>query len=409
MKNKITIITALLLSVLWSFGQSGISKNISGLIVDESQKPIESANISLLKTTDSSTVKTISSDKKGGFSFFNVSKGRYFISISSVGHATFYSPAFEISGDNRLIQLGTIALKQETRELKSVSVVGTKPFIEQKADRMIVNVDASPSNTGSSVMDVLEKSPGVTIDKDGNISLKGKQGVTVMIDDKPTYLNATQLASYLKSLPSSAISQLEIMTNPSAKYDAAGNSGIINIKTKKNKTKGFNGSVTLTHTQGVYPKPSGSINLNYRTGKANFFFNAGYSHWEGFQDLDINRNYLAQNGKDVTSIFSQHTDMKFTNPELNAKLGMDYYLSDKTTFGFVLSGFKNNEDDRSSSTIFLKNPDNIIDSIVYSPSTNNGKWKNGAVNLNFRHQFDSAGTEITADADFMNYTSGSSQ
>jgi len=409
MKNKITIITALLLSVLWSFGQSGISKNISGLIVDESQKPIESANISLLKTTDSSTVKTISSDKKGGFSFFNVSKGRYFISISSVGHATFYSPAFEISGDNRLIQLGTIALKQETRELKSVSVVGIKPFIEQKADRMIVNVEASPSNAGASVMDVLEKSPGVTVDKDDNISLKGKQNVTIMIDNKPTYMSATQLASYLKSLPASAIDQLEIMTNPSAKYDAAGNSGIINIKTKKNKTKGFNGSLTITHTQGVYPKPSGSINLNYKTGKANFFFNGGFSHWEGYQNLDINRNYLDSTGKNITSVFTQHTAMKFVNPEFNAKIGMDYYVSNRTTVGFVFSGFHSVETNNSSSTIFLKNPDNNIDSIVYSPSTNKSTWKNGSLNLNFRHQFDSSGTEITADVDIIKYVSSSNQ
>ncbi len=99
-------------------------------------------------------------------------------------------------------------------------------------------------------MDVLEKAPGVTLDKDDNISLKGKQGVTVMIDGKPTYLSATQLADYLRSLPASAIDQIELMTNPSAKYDAAGNSGIINIKTKKNKMKGFNGNINLTHIAG---------------------------------------------------------------------------------------------------------------------------------------------------------------
>src|SRR6202022_793295 len=112
-----------------------------------------------------------------------------------------------------------------------------------KADRMVINVDASPANAGSTALEVLERSPGITVDKDDNISLKGKQGVTIMIDNKPTYLSASQLASYLKSLPASAIDQIEIMTNPSAKYDASGNSGIINIKTKKNKTRGFNGSV----------------------------------------------------------------------------------------------------------------------------------------------------------------------
>jgi iron complex outermembrane recepter protein len=409
MKNKIIIITAFILTTLSSFAQSDKTKNISGLIQDESQKPIESASISLLKPADSSTIKTITSDKKGNFSFYNVANGKYLINISSVGHSPFYSPAFEISNDKPLVQLGTIALKQETKELKTVSVVGIKPFIEQKADRMIVNVDASPSNAGATVMDVLEKSPGVTVDKDDNISLKGKQNVTIMIDNKPTYMSATQLASYLKSLPASAIDQLEIMTNPSAKYDAAGNSGIINIKTKKNKTKGFNGSLTLTHTQGVYPKPSGSINLNYKTGKANFFFNGGYSHWEGYQNLDINRNYLDSTSKNITSIFTQHNVIKFVNPEFNAKIGMDYYVSNKTTVGFVFSGFHSVENNNSNSTIFLKNADNIVDSIVSSPSTNNSTWKNGSLNLNFRHQFDSLGTELTADIDIIKYVSLSDQ
>ncbi len=191
-------------------------------------------------------------------------------------------------------------------------------------------------------MDILEKSPGVTVDKDGKISLKGKQGVTVMIDNRPTYLTANDLANYLKSLPASAIDQLEIMTNPSAKYDAAGNSGIINIKTKKNKAKGFNGSVTLTHTQGVYPKPSGSVNLNYRNGKVNLFLNAGYTHWEGFQDLDINRQYFntVPTGKVLNAIFTQQTNMKFTNPEANLKVGVDYYLDKKTTIGLVVQRFQ---------------------------------------------------------------------
>ena len=274
----------------------------------------------------------------------------------------------------------------------------------------MINVDASPTNAGSTALEVLERSPGVTLDKDDNISLKGRQGVTIMIDNKPTYLSASQLASYLKSLPASAIDQIEIMTNPSAKYDASGNSGIINIKTKKNKTRGFNGSVTLTHTQGVYPKPGGSINLNYRNGKANFFLSAGYSHWEGFHDISINRNYLDSGvAKRINSIFTQQTNMHFTNPELNVKFGLDYAVSNKTTIGFVVSGFRNKEQDRSFSNILLKDPNNNIDSIVYSYGTSNTTWKNGSVNLNFRHQFDSTGRELTIDLDYVRYSSGSDQ
>jgi len=409
--KKITVLLVSLISLsFYSFAQEAHEKTkITGSVTDENQKNIESASVSLLKAADSTSIKTAASNKAGRYQFDGVGYGKYLLSISAVGHATAYSALFEISANSTSIELKTISLKNKSVELKEVAVVGRKQFIEQKADRMIVNVDASPANTGSTVMDVLEKSPGVTVDKDGNISLKGKQGVIIMIDNKPTYLNATQLANYLKSLPSSAIEQLEIMTNPSAKYDAAGNSGIINIKTKKNKTKGFNGSITLTHTQGVYPKPSGSANLNYRNGKFNVFLNAGYSHWEGFQDLDINRNYLNVSDKKINSIFTQHTNMRFINPEMNVKFGVDYYLSNKTTLGFVASGFANNENDNSHSTIMLKDPNNQVDSIVYSPSTNKAKWRNGSFNLNFRHQFDSTGTEITADADYIKYNSNSDQ
>jgi iron complex outermembrane recepter protein len=409
MKQAIIIITALLLTSLYTLGQDGKSKNIIGNVQDESQKPVEAASISLLSAKDSTVIRTLTADKKGNFSFYDIQSGKYLVRASAVGHTTFYGTSFEITSPKGLVDLGKITIQEQTKELKAVSVVGIKPFIEQKADRMIVNVDASPSNTGASVMDVLEKAPGVTVDKDGNISLKGKQGVTIMIDNKPTYMTATQLASYLKSLPASAIDQLEIMTNPSAKYDAAGNSGIINIKTKKNKAKGFNGSLTLTQTQGVYPKPGGSINLNYRTGKANFFFNGGYTHWVGYQDLSINRNYLDSTGKQINSIFNQHTHLKFINPELNAKIGMDYYLTNKTTIGIVLSGFQNQENDYSNSTINLEDPNFVIDSIVNSPSSNKSTWRNGSVNLNFRHQFDSNGTELTADADLIRYTSASNQ
>jgi len=410
MKKMIFSSVSAMLIILSSFAQSQFEKGkISGSITDEGQKTIEAASVSLLRAKDSSSIKIVASDKSGLFSFEDVSNGKYLVSVTAVGHTTAYSPLFEISSSSSSTLLKTIILKTKSGVLKEVAVVGRKPFIEQKADRMVVNVDASPSNTGSTVMDVLEKSPGVTVDKDGNISLKGKQGVIIMIDNKPTYLNATQLASYLRSLPSSAIEQLEIMTNPSAKYDAAGNSGIINIKTKKNKARGLNGSITLTHTQGIYPKPGGSVNTNYRNGKFNIFLNAGYSHWEGFQTLDINRNYLNVSDKKINSIFTQHSEMKFTNPELNVKFGMDYFLNNKTTLGFVASGFKNQESNISSSTIFLKDPNQVIDSIVYSPSTNKSKWKNGSFNLNFRHQFDSGGRELTADADYIKYNSNSDQ
>jgi hypothetical protein len=411
MRRLLTLLTALLFTVagLSSLAQTSPNK-VSGTIKDDKGQVLEAVTVTLLSARDSSRVRETVTGKTGHFGFSDVPAGKYLVLASSVGYNKLYSLSFEVPGGLVSRTLSPLMLTGTSTSLKEVAVVGKRPPIEQKADRTIINVDASPSNAGSTAMDVLEKAPGVTLDKDDNISLKGKQGVTIMIDGKPTYLSAAQLGDYLRSLPASAIDQIELMTNPSAKYDAAGNAGIINIRTKKNKLKGFNGNLNLTHTQGVYPKPSGSLNLNYRTGQFNFFLNAGYSHWEGFQVLQITRKYLDDNtAQTINSIFQQTTVMHFTNPEANVKFGMDYFMTPKTTVGFVVSGFRNKEEDRSGSNIQLLSPGYAVDSLVFSPNTNNTSWKNGSANLNFRHQYDSAGRELTADLDYVRYSSVSNQ
>jgi iron complex outermembrane receptor protein len=405
MRNTFALLTAILMTIN-AFAQS--DARISGGVTDAKGQPIESATVILLKAKDSTRVKAGATDKTGNFTFDHLPAGQYLVSASSVGYGSVFSARIDlaVTGARRL---GPLVLTASSTNLQAFAVVAKKQFIETKPDRMIINPDASPSNAGSTAMDVLEKSPGITLDKDDNISLKGKQGVTIMIDGKPTYLSASQLASYLKSLPASAIDQIEIMTNPSAKYDASGNSGIINIKTKKNKLKGFNGNLNLTYSQGVYAKPSGSVNLNYREGKFNYFLNAGYSHWEGFQDMTIGRKYLDADGKTINSIFSQKTDMHFIDPEFNVKFGMDYYMTPKTTVGFIVSGFRNTETDNSQSNIQLLSPSYVLDSIVQSPNTNKTSWKNGSANLNFRHSYDSTGRELSADLDYVRYSSVSNQ
>ena len=177
-------------------------------------------------------------DKTGNFLFEHIPFGKYYLLAKSTGHFQTYSQLIEVSS-NSTVNAGTIQLVINTKTLNAANVSASikKPFIERKIDRTIINVDAGITNAGTTVLDVLEKSPGVTVDKDGNISLKGKQSVLIMIDGRPSYLSGQELANLLKNMPSTSIDQIEIMTNPSAKYDASGNSGIINIKTKKNKLK----------------------------------------------------------------------------------------------------------------------------------------------------------------------------
>lgn len=407
MKQFFTLLTTL---VLFSFiSQAQQTGKVTGSVIDGNQKTIESATIVLLRAKDSAAIKFAVASKEGIYAFDGIADGRYIVSVSAVGHQKGFSSQFEISPEKKDLKLGVIELVPSPKAMNAVTVVAHKPFIEQKIDRTVINVDASVTNAGTTALEVLEKSPGVTVDKDGNISLKGKQGVMVLMDGRPAYLSGAELANYLKNLPSSALDQIEIMTNPPAKYDAGGNAGIINIKTKKNKIQGFNGSVSLNYGQGVYWKTNNSVNVNFRTEKINVFANASQSQWNGFQELNIKRTFRNASTKEVNAIFEQVSRMHNENGNYNLKLGADYFITKKSTIGFVASGFLNPEHFRSANTSYLMNPSRRVDSIVYATSTNNEKWKNGSINLNFRTQFDSAGTELTADADYLTYSSKGDQ
>lgn len=290
----------------------------------------------------------------------------------------------------------------QRQELKEVKVVARKRLIEQKIDKMVVNVDAAVTNAGTTAMDVLEKSPGIQVDKDGNISLKGKQGVMVMIDGRPTYLTGAELANLLRGMESSQLEQIEIMTNPPARYDAGGNSGVINIKTKKNKLKGFNGNVSANIGQGKYNKMNENLSLNYRNNKFNLFGNFSHGRYNNFNQLNIYRRYKNED-ESTRAIFEQVSFNRNNSNNYNAKIGLDYYLTKKTTLGIVASGFTNPSDVNGFNTSFLKNPQSAVDSIVESRTLTDQRWSNGTVNLNMRHAFDSTGRELTADVDYIQY------
>ena len=288
-------------------------------------------------------------------------------------------------------------------------MVSQKPLIEQKIDRTVVNVEASVTNTGSNALEVLEKSPGISIDKDGNISLKGKAGVQVFVDGRPTYLSGQDLANMLRNMQSSQLDQLEIMTNPPAKYDAAGNSGIINIKTKKTKTVGYNGSVTAGYGEGVYPKTNESVNMNYRSGKINLFGNGSYSYRERYQTLNIQRKFIDAVSKAVTSNFDQQNNLKNNDESFNGKIGMDYFASKKTTLGVVFNGSNSTSEFTSMGGINIADVNNVLLSQTRAASDNNETWKNFSTNFNIRQLLDTTGSELTADLDYIKYKSANGQ
>ncbi|TMI82182.1 MAG: TonB-dependent receptor [Bacteroidetes bacterium] len=407
MKKTCTLAVVLFAISVVTYAQPGIGK-IKGTVIDGNAKTIESSTVTLLRARDSSVAKMSVADKTGHFEFEDVSEGKYFVSISAVGHQKGYSEVFELTSEKNSAELKPIQLVPLVKDMAGVTVTSRKPLIEQKTDRTIVNVDAAVSNVGATAIEVLEKSPGITIDKDGNISLKGKQGVQMYIDGRPSYLSGQDLVNLLKNMMASQLDQIEIMTNPPAKYDAAGNSGVINIKTKKNKQVGFNGNASAGYSQGKYWRTNESVNMNYRNGKINAFMNYGFNKAYNYQELKIHRTYLHPD-KTVDALFDQVAFMPRHNTSNNLKLGLDYFLDKKTTVGFVASGFVNDEYQLNYNTSYLKNAFNEVDSIVYSTGKMTDTWKNRTLNLNFRHEFDSTGRELTADFDYSKYLSSNEQ
>ena len=379
-----------------------IETAVSGTAVDTKHAPIESATISLMKSKDSSVIKIALSNKAGKFSFAGIPYGNYFIAVSSVNFSSVNSDIFSISENNTSAVIDALILQPVAKNIAAVVVTSKKPLIEQKIDRMVVNVDASVTNVGSTALEVLEKSPGVSVDKDGNISLKGKSSVMVMIDGKPSYLSGAELASLLSSMNSSQLSQIEIMTNPSAKYDAAGNAGVINIKTKKSITQGFNGSVTLNYGQGVYAKSTNSITLNYRTAKINTFLNYGYTINKGFMNFDIQRNFFGTDGTKISELDQQSNRINQSQNN-NLKLGADYFINKQTTIGIVTTGFIAPQKQDGFTTSYLKDDNKNINSIEKTIRKVDNTWKNGTVNLNFHSAFDSSKKDIAVNFDYLHY------
>ncbi len=389
-----------LMSVL--IATTGFAQQISGVVKDQQGKPVSGSTVSLLKSKDSSVVKLAASDNSGHYSFNSIKYGKYVLSITHVGYAPSYSPAFEFSGTGET-NVPDVSLSKLENELKGVVVTSKKPMVEVKADRTILNVEGTINATGNDALELLRKSPGVTVDKDDNISLSGKNGVQVYIDGKPTPLSGSDLANYLKSIQSSQIESIELITNPSAKYEAAGNAGIINIKLKKNKTFGANGSVNAGWNIGTYAKYNSGIVLNYRNKKFNLFGNYNYNHNKNQNWLNLYRTTSAD------SSFDQKSTIINRNESHGFKAGVDYFANSRNTIGIMVNGnFSKTGFDNLSSTNIAYMPTNEIDKLLIANNSTHGHRNNVNFNANYRFA-DTSGHELTVDADYGFYNSNNNQ
>lgn len=383
------------------FGQKEV--RISGTITDSAGKAMSDVLVSLLKQKGESLIKSTFSEVDGHFEFNSNIRDSLVIFIMQPGYTKYKSKVFIPDSQQTSILLPGITLLAETKTLQEVTVSTKLNFIERKADRTIVNPDALISAAGNSAFDVLAKSPGIIIDQNGNIKLKGKSGVLVLIDDKPTYLSGTELENYLRTLPAANVKQFELMPNPPAHYEAAGNAGIINIRTKKNRLKGINGSVSLNYGQGRYARSNDNLMLNYTSKKYSLFSTLNYNLLNRFQDLNIYRRYK-NNDESTRSTFGQNTYIKINTSAYSARLGGDYYLTDKTTIGASTKGLLNLAAVGKYNYAQVKDSSNQLSSIVIADNRDKTRFTNGTFNINLRHQLDSSGKLITCDADYVTYS-----
>ncbi len=394
-----------LFSCLLVFAQS--TGTISGKVTDSLHRPVEGATV-LLVTTTKQPVKTALSDDQGDFVLEKIKFGSYKLVISMTGFKKDSGTSVIINEEKNKFNAGTVQLASLSKNLQGVNVISQRPPVERKIDRTVVNVDQMISSAGSTALEVLEKSPGVSVDNNGVISLKGKNGVTIFVDDKPTYLSGADLENYLRSLPASSVDQIELMTNPPAKYDAAGGAGVINIRLKRTKAKGFNGSLNAAYAQGVYSKTNNSFNFNYRSGKLNSFGTITQNYATNFSNLDINRHFKKPDGSRNYD-FLQNTYIKPSGLAFSAKVGADYYANAKNTFGIVLTGVTRNGERGNDNSSRIFNAAFQLDSTIVAHNTQDNSFNNGGVNLNFRRRVSKNGPEFSIDADYIHYGTGNVQ
>ncbi|WP_205500869.1 outer membrane beta-barrel family protein [Rufibacter psychrotolerans] len=377
---------------------------ISGVLLDSlTAKPIEYATVALLDRVSKKSLDGTLTNAQGQFTLTGVPAGEYSLSISFIGYHTKALPRVTVTAQNPEAQVGTIRLSMVATKLKEVTVEALRPTITQEADKMVVSVEGTALAAGRTAYDVLARSPGVFIDQEGNIQLNGRSGVTIMLDGKLTYLSARDLRNLLEGMPAENLKNIEIITNPSAKFDAEGASGILNINLKKNEIRGMNGSVYAGYTYNGYQHAySSGTALNYKAGKWNSFLNLDQARRTWGRQATFTRVFY---GEQSTTYFDQ---VAFGNTVVqgppSVRAGTDYSLTDRHSIG-VMGYFVTNKlhGDFLTDTYTgdgPQSPNRYIDANNF----NTNRFTNLTGNLHYQGKLDTAGTTLSADIDLVKIT-----
>lgn len=379
--------------VQYSYAQG----EIQGFVQDETGTALVFANVLLLKASDSSFVKGTITEENGQFLFQNISVGTYVFTASMVGYESSSTKQFDFDGT--LKTLPPILLS-EGLELDEVVVTSKKNLYEQKIDRMVINVASSILSTGSTALQILERSPGVQVDRqNSSVSLVGKSGVVIMINDKLSYMPAASVVQMLEGMSADNIESIELITTPPANFDAEGNAGFINIVLKEQADLGLNGSYSLSFGVGNGTITNNNINFNYRKNKMNFFGNYSFLRDSQGQFFSFNRNFINANSDEV-EIFT-NTDREPIQRNHNLRMGADYQASEKTVLG-LLAWVTDNKWTMDADNQSRENENNIPRTFIELLTTERNQLRHFGANINLKHDFEE-NEYISFDFDYLKY------
>ncbi|MGB1308448.1 MAG: TonB-dependent receptor domain-containing protein [Oceanihabitans sp.] len=391
MKKLIPIL--LLLFSITMQGQTAVQPllkqgTITGRVIDNNlNEPLPYVTI-VIKDSANKVITGSITDDAGTFKISEIPLGKVIVNIQFIGYKTI-TKEINITSKNFKIDLGAILLEEEVSSLGEVTVVAEVSTIQQKIDRKVITVGKDLTTSGTTASEIMNNLPAVSVDsQSGNISLRGNENVRVLVDGKPTNVPAAQL---LKQIPSASVKSVELITNPSAKYNPEGMSGIINIVLHKNTKLGFNGSVDLALRKEINANFSGALDMNYRNGKFNFYGNYGNSVAKGDNHGQIDRF-----DDNTRQLFKFHDNGKSNL----YKVGVDYYMNDRNTFSFYTNqNFHDGKSNGSTEILFLNN-----DAPNFKQNLNNtNDNKSGSYNASYKHDFLKEGHNLIVEGDFSKF------
>lgn len=367
---------------------------LRGKVINQDQEPVAGASVYLLAANDRTVLKTAITDDNGLYGLVDYPACNCLVEVTAIGYTTAETAVFTGTGAD--MELPIIELQKSSETLEAVTVRRELPLIQHSNGKLVMNVENSSVSAGNNAFEVLQRAPGVHIDKDDNISLMGQQGVNVTIDGRPTYMTGDQLATFLKSTDGSQIKSIEVSSTRSAKDDAEGTAGIINITMKKNRLEGFNGTFVASAAQGEKFRANSSVNLNYKKNNTTFFGNYAYTDNNRLSDFQIQR--IIADEADQTA-FNQLA--KFINHERthNYRVGIEQSTSERNVFTVQFSGNNNADDQENPSTTWMGPNYNVVDSLMRTDSRSDEGFDRYTFNANNQLTVGEKG-KFTTDVDY---------